>query len=351
MRFESFWFFSLLLVLPFLFAANWRRRGQATLTFSSTTLLEGLQPSLRQRLAFLPSLLRMLAMTALIVALARPQEGRERVHDFSKGVAIMMVIDRSGSMGGEMVFEGKRSTKLEVVKHVFEEFVLGKRGGLPGRPHDLIGMVAFARYPETLVPLTLAHGAFKEFLKRLTVVTRREEDGTAIGDAIALAAARLKTAEEALRSQGSTLKDTEIKSKVMILLTDGQHNAGKRTPLEATQLAKEWGIKIHAIGIGGEEGILTIQTPFGPRMIRTGEGVDKASLKAIAETTGGIFRVAEDADALRAIYAEIDAMEKSEVESVRYRDYRELFQPWVLAAIVLLLAEVWLNATYLRRIP
>lgn len=300
----------------------------------------------------LPLLLRILALLFLTVAIARPQEGREQVRDVSEGIAIEMVVDRSGSMGGEMEFEGERLSRLEVVKRVFEEFATGKNSDLPGRPNDLIGMISFARYADTVCPLTLAHGALSKFLESVQLVKRRSEDGTAIGDAIALAAARLRTTDETLARQLKEGEKTfEIKSKIMILLTDGQNNAGMRPPSEAAALAKKWGIKIHTIGVGGEEGLMRQQGLFGNFLIRTGEGVDRKTLQSVAESTGGIFRMAEDAEALRAIYREIDRMERSKIESVRYLDYRELFQLALFLALGFLVAEIALSCTLFRRIP
>jgi Ca-activated chloride channel family protein len=255
-------------------------------------------------------------------------------------------------MGAEMEFEGERRTRLEVVKRVFEEFVMGKKGDLPGRSSDLIGMISFARYADTVSPLTLAHGALSQFLETVQLVKRRSEDGTAIGDAIALAAARLRTADETMSRQLTEGdKSSEIKSKIMILLTDGQNNTGMRSPSEAAALAKKWGIKIYTIGIGGEEGLIRQQGLFGSFLVRTGEGVDRKTLRSVAESTGGIFRMAEDAASLRVIYREIDRLERSEIESVRYVDYRELFQLFLFLSLGLLATEIVLSCTLFRRIP
>ncbi|MBN1257963.1 MAG: VWA domain-containing protein [Planctomycetes bacterium] len=351
MRFESPWALLVTLAIPLLIAFSGRGRGWGSVRFSATAQVKGVGKSIKQRLLWLPLAIRILALLLLAVALARPQEGTERVHDISKGIAIEMVVDRSGSMGAEMGFAGRNLSRLEVVKRVFDEFVSGK-GDLPGRPNDLIGMIVFARYADTICPLTLGHGALAQFLKNVQLVTQRSEDGTAVGDAIALAAARLKTAEETLARQADDVeKEFSIKSKIIILLTDGQNNAGKRMPREAAALAKKWGIKIYTIGVGGGDGVVTVQTIFGPRKMRTGSGVDTATLQAVAEETGGIFRLADDADSLRAVYEEIDKLERSEIESVRYLDYRELFPPFLLAAMGLLVIEVCLNCTLFRKIP
>ena len=352
MRFDAPWAFLILLLIPLVVVLYYRTKGRGSLRFSTTAHAKQVQRSLRQRLAKLPLFLRILVLVMLSITLTRPQEGKEQVRDISKGIAIVMVVDRSGSMGAEMEFENERLNRLEVVKRVFDEFVTGKGGDLPGRPNDLIGMIAFARYADTIAPLTLAHGALSQFLENLQLVKRRDEDGTAIGDAIALAAARLRTAEEAFsRQMEEQENEFEIKSKIIILLTDGQNNAGNRVPQEAAALAKKWGIKIYAIGVGGAEGLVRQQGLLGSFLVQTGQGVDKQTLKSIAEATGGLFRMAEDAESLRAIYQEIDQMERSEIESVRYLDYRELFQPFLFLVMGLLTIEMALSFTIFRKIP
>ncbi len=352
MNFATHWAWLLLLAIPLLLYVQYRRRRRGSLRFSSTGHAAHAGRSWRQRILLTPTILRILALILLVAALARPQKGKEQIHIVSKGVAIEMVVDRSGSMGAEMDYAGDKQKRLEVVKKVFAEFVQGNGEELEGRPNDLIGMITFARYADTVCPLTLAHGALNLFLEKVKLVERRSEDGTAIGDALALAAARLKTAEETLAQQTKEDKDKyKIKSKVIILLTDGQNNAGKRLPLEAAKLAKEWGIKIYAIGVGGQEGIFTIQTPFGERKVAMGSGVDMHTLQDVAQATGEESWLAEDAESLRKIYEQIDHQEKSEIESVRYLDYRELFVPFALAALGLLALESLLSCTVFRRIP
>jgi Ca-activated chloride channel family protein len=352
MHFEAPLAFFLLLGIPIMLFLRYRTRGLGSLRFSSTRHARQLQHSFRQRLAGLPVFIRVLALIFLTLAMARPQEGRERVRDVSHGIAIEMVVDRSGSMGAEMDFAGERLNRLEVVKQVFDEFVTGRSGNLSGRPNDMIGLVAFARYADTVAPLTLAHGALAEFIKNVQLVKRKNEDGTAIGDAIALAASRLQTAEETIKRQAEQGdKGFQIKSKIIILLTDGQSNAGKRTPAEAAALAKDWGIKIYTIGVGGNEGLMRQQSLFGSFLVQMGEGVDRKTLQSLADTTGGIFRLADDGEALRAVYREIDELEKSEVESIRYLDFREMFQPFLFIALGLLLLEIALVTTVFRKIP
>ena len=340
----------LLLLVPAVI--YWRQRGGArgSVRFPSTADAGRLPRTWRQRLAGLPLAIRVLALVALALALARPQMGVERVRDISRGIAIEMVVDRSSSMAAEVSFWGQQVNRLDVALRLFEEFVKGGRGELAGRPSDLIGLITFARYADTVCPLTLAHDTVIGFLPAIRIVQRESEDGTAIGDAVALAAARLKTAEQVLAEQGGESPEYEIKSKVIILLTDGENNAGQRTVQEAAELAASWGIKIYPIGIGGRSST-TIRTPLGTYSVPLGRGIDEEALKILAETTGGLHRVADDAEALRAVYEEIDRLEKSEIQSTRYMDYRELFGPFALAGLGLLMLEVLLGATLFRRIP
>ena len=348
MRFETAWALGLLAVvalLPLARAAVTRVR--IGVGFPSVAVPAGITPSLRHRLAWLPAALQLLALALLILALARPREGLEQVVDVSRGIAIEIVVDRSGSMIAPIAESGRGPTRLDAVKEVVARFAHGDGGELGGRPNDLLGLITFARYPETVLPLTLSHETLDGFLSGVEVVADRSQDGTAIGDALALAAARLRVAEEAL----GTRDDYEIKSKVIILLTDGSQNAGQRTPAEAAELAAGWGIKVYAIGIGVGAPEQTVRTPLGTFRLPAGQPVDAAGLQAVAERTGGLFRLAEDTESLIAVYGEIDRLEKSEVESVRYVDFRERFAPWALAALGAVVAAAVLAATVFRRTP
>ncbi len=351
MIFATPWAFITLLVIPLVLWLKLSKKKRASMPYSSAALAARGGNSIRNSLIRLPLVFRVLVLILLILALARPQEGLEKIFDVSRGVAIEMVVDRSGSMGAEMEFDGGKMNRLEVVKRVFKEFVNGNGDKLKGRPNDLIGMITFARYADTVCPLTLAHGPLGRFLDNVQLVENREEDGTAIGDALMLAAARLKTAEESLSARAHDKnRKFDIKSKIIVLLTDGENNAGSM-PLEAAALAKKWGIKIYTIGVGGDDGLRKIQTMFGTQIVRTGRGVDRKTLTALAEETGGIFRMAEDGEALRAVYEEINRLEASEVESIRYMDYREFFTGFALAALALLTFEIILSSTVLRTAP
>ena len=259
MRFESPWMF---LLLPLLAATAYyalRKFEGPALRFPSILSLQQAGASWRTALLPLPPLMRVLALALLAISLARPQMGVESVRDYSRGIAIEMVVDRSSSMGAEMRYQGRQTTRLDVVKRVFQDFVDGA-GELPGRPNDLIGMITFARYPDTVCPLTLSHDTLQQLIANVELVDNRAEDGTAIGDAVALAAARLRTAEQSLEKKLGEKLDYEIKSKIIILLTDGENNAGERSMTQAGELTARWDVKVYTIGVGADRGI---RAPFG----------------------------------------------------------------------------------------
>lgn len=351
MQFSFPWAFLLLLLLPVFFI---KKRGQRkpAVAFSSVRNVAFAGFSYKKFFAFLPFAARLAALALLIIALARPRIGTEKIRDVSSGIAIAILVDRSGSMGAEMDYHGQRLTRLDVVKRVFIDFIEGDGKKLAGRPNDLTGMIAFARYADTIAPLTLGHNVLQHFLKTVDLPERREEDGTAIGDAIALGAARLKLAEETLARQTDEQADKyEIKSKVILLLSDGANNVGDFTPLDAAKQAKEWGIKIYSIGITGGGGGATVQTMFGTYTVPVADDVDEETLKAVSNLTGGKYWRAEDGRELERACEEFDKLEKSEIESIRYVDYKEAFTPFALAAFALLFLELLLNCTLFRRLP
>ena len=352
MRFAAPQAFLLLTLLP-LVAWFYLRRGRtATVRFSSLRRVGSLRRSVRLRARPLLLVLRLAALALLIVAIARPQTSRSETRVSTEGIALEMVVDRSSSMRAEMDFEGERLNRLEVVKRVFTEFVVGNGDDLPGRPHDLIGMIAFARFADTAAPLVRAHDALVQFVRGTKIVQFEAEDGTAIGDALALAAARLKRAEEDIArwAESGNAGAFKIKSKAIILLTDGRNNAGDMTPGQAAALARDWGVKIYAIGIGSGEEFITVQTPLGAVRVPTG-GMDEATLRTVAEVSGGRYFVAADGDALRNVYREIDRLEKTEIETLELSQHDEEFLPYALAAGLLLLSEIVLSNTWLRRAP
>jgi Ca-activated chloride channel homolog len=304
---------------------------------------------------------RLVCLALLIIALARPRKGTVLSEISTEGVAIEIVVDHSGSMSTEMDYYGQKLNRLETLKKVLSDFIMGKEG-LAGRHGDLLGLITFARFPDTVCPLVLSHNVLLEFLKNTDIVKLRSEDGTAIGDAISLAAARLQKAEEEIQQRNNKFNKTgmlsaiekpdfKIKSKAMILLTDGQNNRGQYAPMQAAELAKKWGIKIYTVGIGSGQAFATVQTMMGTFKMPVEQDLDEPLLKAIAETTGGFYGRADDADALHKIIEKIDKLEKTEVKTVQYTQYSERFGPWTLAAVVILLCEMLAGCTIFRKIP
>ena len=396
MQFHNPYALLLLLLLPVLGYKMLRHSRSAGVRFSSLADMQSCPTAWRVRLRPVLAVLRLLCLALLIIALARPRKGTVLSEVSTKAVAIEAVVDRSGSMETEMDFFGQKLNRIEVVKRVLTEFIkANKKKGLPGRKSDIIGLVTFARYADTLCPLVLTHNILLEFLKKVDIVKIKSENATAIGDAIALAAARLRTAEQQIQkmnrqatstlllstaeraddaqgdTQDGTQDDTqggaagknaqdnkkknkpgfEIKSKVIILLTDGRNNAGIYNPMQAAELAKKWGIKIYTIGIGSPENYGIIQTPMGPMKIPTGQELDEKLLKEIAKKTGGSYSRAEDAESLRAIIKEIDKKEKTKITAVQYTQYDEKFERAALPALLILLAEIIASCTVLRKIP
>lgn len=353
------WVLILLSGLPMLFWWRRRRTPASAVTFSSVVIASRLNPSMRSRVRYLPDVLRCFALGALLIAVSRPQSTKGEVKTSTQGVAIQIVIDRSGSMQESIDPEedpraarGTDRTKFETVKRVIRDFVAGDGKDLKGRPHDMIGVIAFARYADTVSPLTRVHAPLVEGVTNLqTAVERTPEDGTAIGDGLGLACARLKRAEEevarAIPKDGRS-PDFTIKSKVVVLLTDGQNNAGETTPYEAAELAKKWGIRVYTIGVGPRQRFMP--GVFGDR-VAVGSGIDEEMLRSIAESTGGAWWAAEDASSLREAYKAIDVLEKSRIDSTEHAQREERYMPFALAGLACLMAESLLASTLLRRSP
>lgn len=358
--FHNPWFLLLLPVVPLMGWRLWARRRKTSVTYSSAASDLQLRPSWRQRLTWLPPTFTLLALTLMIVSLARPRVGRENTVVFSEGIAIELVVDRSGSMRAlDFEIDGSPVDRLSAIKNVASKFVLGdedaKTGTLPGRISDLIGLVTFAGYADAVTPLTLDHGFLIDQLKHTQIVHRRDEDGTAIGDAITLSVEKLSTLDERQANQ--------IKSKIVILLTDGENTAGEIEPMQAAELAATMGIKIYTIGVGtkGRAPVPYRRTLSGQVLVQYEfVNIDETTLRAIADATGGKYFRATDTESLESIYRAIDELEKTRVETRQFADYRELaiqptrvagyqVPPLLLVALGLLASRVALEQTILRQ--
>lgn len=347
-RFAWPWVFALLVLVPLVLVRPGRARLGGAMHTRHDVLAE-IGGSWRTRLMWLPTALRAVCLVLCIVALARPQELLGHVRSSTEGVAIQLVVDRSSSMEAQMSYAGGQSSRLEVVKQVVREFIEGD-SSKPGRGRegDMIGLIAFARYADTVCPLVRSHASLVELLGGVKAAPRgSSEDGTGIGAAVALAAARLKNAEaELTRSIGresGAAPDFKIASKVIVLLTDGVENQNV-SPIEAARLAAEWGIRIYAIGIGDkpreQRSIFDLAAPQ----------VDARLLEEMARMSDGQYFSASDADTLRRVYERIGDLEKTRIETEEFTNYRELYRPLLIAALAAFSFEVMLRTLVLRRL-
>ncbi len=339
-----FWCFVGIAVIAIL---NRRWRDRIAVTFSSTSLLTQPDRTWRQRLLWLPSSLGILAASTAVLALARPRAQVLNVREEEEGIAIEMLVDVSSSMDMSASGADGRTSRLEIARRVLLEFVLGNGKELKGRVHDLVGIITFARYADTVCPLTLGHDALAYLAREIEVCDRPNEDGTAYGDATILAAARLKKLEElSTRSEDPSF---DVKTRIIVLLTDGENNCGRHLPMEAAALAREWGIRIYAISMGEEPKAEAIEQGGDAS---TSDQVDaETTLRCMAELTGGLYRRAYDFDSLQAVYAEIDRLETSRLRPIQFMEYREFFWIFATASLFLALLDITARYTFLRTVP
>lgn len=317
----------LLAIAPLMVFWYWRKikTYSPDISYSSLSIFDGVKPTLRERLVHLPFMLRTLALILLIVALARPQSFSSGENVYTEGIDIAILLDISGSM----LAEDFKPNRLDAAKEVIDEFIAG-------RTSDKIGLVVFAGKSFTQCPLTIDYSVLRNLLK--DIESGMIEDGTAIGTAIANGVNRLK--------------DSEGKSKIIILLTDGVNNSGEVDPITAAQIAQTFGIRIYTVGVGTRGNApYPFKTPFGVQYQMVPVEIDEAVLKQVAEITEGYYFRATDNKKLEDIYKEIDKMEKTRVEITSYRNAKELFYGWAGGGLLLLLLEVLLSRTYLRKLP
>lgn len=316
----------LIILLPLGYFA-YKKRRRATIKFSDVNLVRGLKKSARVRQRQILPLLRLLAVGVLIIALARPQSGKVKTEISAEGIDIMLALDISGSMKAE---DFKPRNRLYVSKQVIKEFV-------EGRLNDRIGLVVFSKQSFTQCPLTLDYGVLMSFLDQVDF--GMIEDGTAIGMALANSVNRLR--------------DSQAKSRIIVLLTDGINNAGEIDPLTAAEIAKTMGIKIYTIGAGkpGKAPYPVDDPIFGRRYVYLEQELDEATLTQVAEITGGRYFRAQSEQMLEKVYKDISELEKSKIKVKEYLQYQEFFPYLLLAAAALLLLEMLLRETWLRQLP
>ncbi len=327
MEFAQPYWLLLLALVPLAGWQSWRAtKNRPGMRFSTTKAAAAAGPSLRVRLRILPTVLRVAGLSLAIIAMARPQDRNVIREQFAEGVDIMMVLDTSTSMRAEDF----TPNRFEAAKNVGSEFIAG-------RTSDRVGLIVFAANAYTQAPLTLDYTFLQSMLTEVEVGVI--EDGTAIGTALAMAVNRLK--------------DTEAKSKVIILLTDGQNNRGELSPETAAEVARTLGVRIYAIGVGQHgEAPFVVDHPFAGRQRRmVPVEIDEEMLQSVADMTGGQYFRATNNRALREIYDEIGELERTKIEERSYMDFEERYAAFLFPGLLLLLIEVLLSTTLFRRFP
>ena len=317
--------FLLLLLIPVIgWDIDELRKADASIQIGDTRILQEQPKSLRVRLLHLPFILRVAAITLLSLALARPQLTNRWSSESTEGIDIMMALDISGTM----LAEDLKPNRLEAAKQVASDFVLA-------RPNDQIGLVVFAGESFTQCPLTIDHAVLVNLFQ--SVEYGMIEDGTAIGLGLANAVNRMK--------------DSQTKSKVIILLTDGSNNRGDIDPQTAAEIAKTFGIRVYTVGVGSYgQARVPVQTPIGTQYITMDSEFDETTLQRIAQTTGGQYFRATDNSSLKKIYEQIDQLEKTKLRVREYSKHTENFAPFLYAALLCLLGEIVLRYFVLRTI-
>src|SRR5882762_6021473 len=324
----------LLLLLPPLAWMKGRRGQPPAFLYSSVRLVSGLSRVNRSRAGQFLAALRWLTLALLILALSQPRLTKSETKVTASGVDIAVAIDLSGSMASlDFEIDNRRLNRLAMAKRVLKGFI-------DKRPNDRIGLVAFATEAFIAAPLTLDHDFLNANLDRLEIGSI-DESQTAIGSALSTALNRLR--------------ELKSKSKIVILMTDGQNNAGKVAPLTVAEAAQTLGVKVYTIGVGmrGMAPMPRGRDPFTGQIVYSQEPVDidEDTLQKIATMTGGKYYRADNAQKFQAIYEEIDKLETTEAEIKKYEHHRELFAWLISPGLGLLLLEVLLRYTILRRLP
>jgi len=325
-----------ILLIPFVLGVIiiLRKKQKSTnFRFSSTDLTSSLSLTWKVRFQKTPYFLRLIAVILFFGALAGPRLSLDDTIHQTEGIDIVLTIDSSGSMAAEdFILEGKRYNRLAIVKEVVEEFI-------NERKNDRIGLVTFAKAAYTVSPPTTDHSWFLENFKRIEI-GMIDSSQTAIGSAIVSSVGRLEKSDS--------------KSKVIILLTDGTNTTGKIDPFKAAEIAKTFDIKIYTIGAGtkGYAPVPQGRNLFGQMMYANKKvDIDEETLEEIANITDGKYFRATDTESLRNIYKEIDDLEKIKIEEHGYREYKELFSYFLLAALMIFCLEIVLAKTLFLRVP
>jgi len=291
---------------------------------------------------WIPGAVISLALLLLLIALARPQKIVGNTKATRDTIALELVVDRSGSMDEPVTFAGRRMNRLDAVKIVVEQFIEGDGRNLDGREGDLLGLIVFGSFADTLMPLTQSHEAVVEALRRVELPRVERERSTAIGDALMLAIARLKASEDAMGIEMDD-EDFELKSKAVILLTDGENRAGQFSPSEAAELARDWGIKVYIVGIRGG-------TSVGGTLFGRMQQVNDERMARVAQHTGGQYWGVDQVSDLEDVYAQIDELERSTIEISETTSYEELYERFAIAGFACLMLGFFLRTLVFRSV-
>ena len=321
----------MLLVIPctiwYVLRANRRR---ATLSVPTTSMYGGIRKSWKYYLIHVPSILEMAAIVLLSLILARPQTTDRWQDTEIEGIDIMLCVDVSTSM----LAEDLKPNRIEAAKQVASEFI-------NGRPNDNIGLTIFAGEAFTQCPMTVDHAVLLNMFQNVSSDIAAKgiiEDGTAIGMGLANAISRLK--------------DSQAKSKVIILLTDGSNNRGEISPLTAAEMAKSFGVRVYTIGVGTNgTAPYPVQGAFGKQYVNMAVEIDENVLRQIAQTAGGQYYRATSNSKLKEVYEEIDKLERTKLQVKEFSTNQEEYQPLALALLLSLLLSIVLKQTVLRTIP
>lgn len=318
----------LLLLVPLAVWLRYRRTGRARLSLNTSGPLP---PGLAVQTRWILPALYALGLVSLVVAMARPQKGLEESKVHTEGIDIVLLVDVSPSMQAvDFSTAGREINRLDAAKAVIERFI-------ENRPDDRIGLIAFSELPFTFGPLTLDHGWLSQQLVRLEpgILGDKTAIGTALGSAI------------------NRLRESEAKSRIVILLTDGVNNSGSLSPENAAEAAKALGVKVYTVGAGAEGNVrFPVPSPFGgTRYVTQRSEIDEATLNLIADTTGGMFFRATDLASLQNVYEQIDAMEKVRIDVEQFMRFEEKFPGFVWLGLAALMLEKLLAVVRWGSVP
>ncbi|MBX7259629.1 MAG: VWA domain-containing protein [Candidatus Hydrogenedentes bacterium] len=333
----------LLVGVLILFVFELVSHAPGAVSLSTGESLKRVSGGMRVTLRRLPAVLRVIALSLLIIALARPIRGLSVQKDSADIVDIMLCVDVSRSMrAADFVQQGQNTSRLDVTKQAVRDFIESRKNTPADRYGlDRLGLVLYAGYAWTQTPLTLDYDILSRDVERAQIEGgggQQGKNGTAIGSAIGLAV--------------NKLRKSEAKAKIIILLTDGRNNAGELDPITAAQLAKEFGVRVYTIAAGSSDEVLVPMENFWGTSVQAARlPIDEETLRSIADISGGKFYRATDVESLKEAYDEINKLETTKVELGDYYEYKDAFMPWAVAGALAMMASVFGRRLWFEPIP